>query len=55
MELDEFGWSLLFFLRDCLLGGLAGALSKTVTAPLERIKLILQVQDASKQMLYHNK
>jgi solute carrier family 25 (mitochondrial adenine nucleotide translocator), member 4/5/6/31 len=55
MDLEEAAWCVLLFLRDCLLGGLAGAIAKTATAPLDRIKLVLQVQDASKQMIYHNK
>eukprot|EP00915_Cephaloidophora_sp_WS-2016_P003531 GHVH01004770.1.p1 GENE.GHVH01004770.1~~GHVH01004770.1.p1 ORF type:complete len:289 (+),score=49.60 GHVH01004770.1:105-971(+) len=33
------------FLKDFLLGGVSGSLSKTITAPLERVKLLLQVQD----------
>ena len=34
-----------------LLGGTAGAISKTVSAPLERIKLLLQTQDSNKQLI----
>jgi solute carrier family 25 (mitochondrial adenine nucleotide translocator), member 4/5/6/31 len=45
----------LLFLKDFLLGGVAGVLSKTAVAPIERVKLLLQVQDGSKQMLYANK
>ncbi len=33
-----------------MLGGTAGGISKTVVAPIERVKLLLQVQDASSQM-----
>ena len=32
------------FLMDLLSGGVAGIISKTVIAPLERVKLILQTQ-----------
>ncbi|KAG2382753.1 hypothetical protein C9374_005333 [Naegleria lovaniensis] len=35
------------FARDFLLGGLAGAIDKTVTAPIERVKLLIQTQDAN--------
>lgn len=36
------------FLTVFLLGGTSGALSKTITAPLERTKILLQLQDMSK-------
>lgn len=35
------------FLRDFLLGGTSGAIAKTATAPIERIKIVLQLQDAN--------
>jgi solute carrier family 25 (adenine nucleotide translocator) protein 4/5/6/31 len=35
------------FLQDFLIGGVSAAVSKTVVAPIERIKLLLQVQDAN--------
>lgn len=35
------------FLMDFLSGAVAAALSKTVVAPIERIRLILQTQDAN--------
>jgi len=35
------------FLMDFLLGGLSGAVAKTLTAPIERIKLVIQTQDAN--------
>jgi len=38
------------FVRDFMLGGIAGGVSKTVVSPLERVKLLLQVQDASTQI-----
>lgn len=38
------------FLIDLAAGGTAGGISKTVVAPIERVKLLLQVQAASKQI-----
>jgi solute carrier family 25 (adenine nucleotide translocator) protein 4/5/6/31 len=38
------------FLRDFLVGGVAAAVSKTAVAPIERVKILLQVQDASQQI-----
>ncbi|CEM04084.1 unnamed protein product [Vitrella brassicaformis CCMP3155] len=38
------------FLINFLAGGVSGGVSKTVVAPLERVKLLLQVQDASTQI-----
>ncbi|PJF17799.1 Mitochondrial substrate carrier family protein ancA [Paramicrosporidium saccamoebae] len=38
------------FLLDLAAGGTAGGISKTVVAPIERVKLILQTQDASTQI-----
>jgi solute carrier family 25 (mitochondrial carrier; adenine nucleotide translocator), member 4 len=38
------------FLKDFMAGGVAAAISKTAVAPIERIKLLLQVQHASKQI-----
>lgn len=40
----------LIFMRDWLTGGVAAAVSKTAVAPIERVKLLLQVQDASQQI-----
>ncbi|EPQ18680.1 ADP/ATP translocase 1 [Myotis brandtii] len=40
----------LSFLKDFLAGGIAAAVSKTAVAPIERVKLLLQVQHASKQI-----
>lgn len=34
------------FLTDFLVGGVSAAVSKTIVAPIERVKLLLQVQDA---------
>lgn len=38
------------FVIDLLAGGVSGGISKTVVAPIERVKLLLQVQDASSQI-----
>jgi len=38
------------FAQDLLAGGTAGGISKTLVAPIERVKLLLQVQDASDQI-----
>lgn len=38
------------FLIDLAAGGVSGGISKTVVAPIERVKLILQTQDASTQI-----
>merc|ERR1712072_1603456 len=35
------------FLIDFLAGGVSGAIAKTCTAPIERVKLIIQTQDAN--------
>lgn len=38
------------FLKDFLAGGIAAAISKTAVAPIERVKLLLQVQHISKNI-----
>jgi len=38
------------FVKDFLIGGVSAAISKTAVAPIERIKILLQVQDASSQI-----
>jgi len=38
------------FLKDFAAGGVAAGISKTIVAPIERVKLLLQVQHASKQI-----
>merc|ERR1712167_265669 len=35
------------FVVDFLAGGVSGAIAKTCTAPIERVKLIIQTQDAN--------
>jgi solute carrier family 25 (adenine nucleotide translocator) protein 4/5/6/31 len=39
------------FAKDFLAGGISAAISKTAVAPIERVKLILQVQAANKQIV----
>ena len=36
------------FILDFLAGGISAAVSKTIVAPLERVKILLQIQDAQK-------
>ena len=38
------------FLKDFAAGGISAAVSKTAVAPIERVKLLLQVQHVSKQI-----
>jgi len=38
------------FFLDLMAGGLAGGISKSVVAPIERVKLLLQTQDVSTQI-----
>jgi len=38
------------FLLDFIAGGISAAVSKTVVAPLERVKIILQIQDSHKHI-----
>ena len=42
------------FLKDFMAGGVSAAVSKTVVAPIERVKLLLQVQHVSKQIAVEN-
>lgn len=42
---DPFG-----FVKDFAAGGISAAVSKTAVAPIERVKLLLQVQHISKQI-----
>lgn len=43
------------FLMDMATGGTAAAVSKTCVAPIERVKLLLQVQDAQKTIAVENR
>ncbi|KAH8420151.1 hypothetical protein KR009_006403 [Drosophila setifemur] len=38
------------FIMDFMMGGVSAAIAKTAVAPIERVKLILQVQEVSKQI-----
>jgi solute carrier family 25 (adenine nucleotide translocator) protein 4/5/6/31 len=40
-------WS---FMKDFAAGGISAAVAKTAVAPIERVKLLLQVQHVSKQI-----
>jgi solute carrier family 25 (mitochondrial adenine nucleotide translocator), member 4/5/6/31 len=44
---DKKKTSVTDFLIDFTLGGVSGAVAKTLTAPIERVKIIIQVQDAN--------
>lgn len=44
----------MIFVLDLAAGGVAGGISKTVVAPIERVKLLLQVQAASTQIKPEN-
>lgn len=39
------------FVKDFLMGGISGITAKTIAAPLERIKLLLQTQDSNAQLI----
>ena len=43
------------FVTDFLVGGISAAVSKTLVAPIERVKLLLQVQDANKNIAPENR
>jgi solute carrier family 25 (adenine nucleotide translocator) protein 4/5/6/31 len=38
------------FVKDFLIGGISAGVSKTLVAPIERVKLLLQTQDANKKI-----
>ena len=44
------GIDLASFGKDFVAGGISAAISKTAVAPIERVKLLLQVQHVSKQI-----
>ena len=39
------------FIKDFAAGGVSGAIAKTATAPIERVKLIIQTQDANPDIM----
>merc|ERR1711966_111410 len=39
------------FVTDLALGGVSGAIAKTATAPIERVKLLIQTQDANPKII----
>merc|ERR1719164_319978 len=39
------------FILDFVAGGVSGAIAKTCTAPIERVKLIIQTQDANPKII----
>merc|ERR1711861_7030 len=45
------GGSVTDFLIDFAAGGVSGAVSKTITAPIERVKLVIQTQDANPKIV----
>jgi solute carrier family 25 (adenine nucleotide translocator) protein 4/5/6/31 len=44
-------FSMVSFLTDLAIGGVSGAVAKTVTAPIERVKLLIQTQDANPKII----
>ncbi|CAG7838434.1 unnamed protein product [Allacma fusca] len=44
------GFDVNSFMKDFIAGGVSAAVSKTAVAPIERVKLLLQVQHVSKQI-----
>lgn len=48
--MSKSGFDPISFGKDFIAGGVAAAISKTAVAPIERVKLLLQVQHASKQI-----
>jgi len=45
-EVDPWG-----FFKDLAAGGVSGSIAKTATAPIERVKLLIQTQDANPRII----
>merc|ERR1719197_1768211 len=45
------GGGAVAFLKDFLAGGVSGSIAKTATAPIERVKLLIQTQDANPKIM----
>lgn len=43
-ETESYKYRMFVFLADMMAGGVSGAVSKTIAAPLERVKLLMQTQ-----------
>jgi len=41
----------LKFIKDFAMGGVSGAIAKTCTAPIERVKILIQTQDANPRIM----
>merc|ERR1712100_314438 len=44
-------FSMVAFLKDLAVGGVSGSIAKTATAPIERVKLLIQTQDANPRIM----
>merc|ERR1712196_622188 len=44
-------FDLTSFLKDLAAGGVSGSIAKTATAPIERVKLLIQTQDANPRIM----
>eukprot|EP00240_Pyramimonas_obovata_P005907 CAMPEP_0118933034 /NCGR_PEP_ID=MMETSP1169-20130426/11068_1 /TAXON_ID=36882 /ORGANISM="Pyramimonas obovata, Strain CCMP722" /LENGTH=337 /DNA_ID=CAMNT_0006875753 /DNA_START=90 /DNA_END=1103 /DNA_ORIENTATION=- len=45
------GFNATAFAKDLAAGGVSGAIAKTMTAPIERVKLLIQTQDANPKII----
>lgn len=50
MDPEDTGLDVSSFLKEFFAGGIAASISETIVAPLERVKILLQVQFTSRQM-----